>query len=38
VARIPLAEMDALAAEIREQIGDCPKCGGPGDGTCCDHE
>jgi hypothetical protein len=32
----PLA-WDAPDDEVREQVGTCNICGGPGDGTACDH-
>jgi hypothetical protein len=34
---IPQHELDQTDREVRAQVGICPQCGGPGDGTCCDH-
>jgi hypothetical protein len=34
---IPQWELDQADQEIREQVGTCNICGGPADGTACDH-
>ena len=34
---IPQEVLDQTDREVREQVGTCWTCGGPADGTCCDH-